>query len=190
VEVDLTLDDRIVDLLAEGFDVALRVGSLRDSSLVARRLATARMICAASPAYLAARGAPAEPEDLGRHTCLRYTYRRSPDLWEFVRGGEARSVRVRGSFSANNGDALRAAALRGLGVVCLPDFMVGDEVERGELVRLLAGWETADVPIHAVWPPQPHLPAKLRLFIDFLNERLPRRCAWPQDRPAALGRVA
>lgn len=176
IELDLTLDDRIVDLLAEGFDVALRIGSLRDSSLVARRLATARVVCAASPAYLARAGTPAEPDDLRRHDCLRYTYRRSPDVWEFVRGGEVRAVRVRGSLSANNGDALRAAALRGLGVVCLPDFMVGEEVERGDLVRLLAGWDTAEAPIHAVWPPQRHPAAKLRAFIDFLAERLPRRC--------------
>jgi DNA-binding transcriptional LysR family regulator len=175
VEVDLTLDDRIVDLLAEGFDLALRIGSMRDSSLVARRLATARQVCAASPAYLAARGAPAEPEDLQRHACLRYTYTRAPDLWEFVRGGEVRAVRVHGSFRANNGDALRTAALRGLGVVFLPDFIVGDDLERGALVRLLTAWDTAEVPIQAVWPSQRHLSAKLRAFIDFLGERLPRR---------------
>jgi DNA-binding transcriptional LysR family regulator len=185
VEVDLTLDDRIVDLLAEGFDVALRVGSLRDSSLVARRLATARQVCAASPAYLAAHGTPREPEDLRRHACLRYTYTRAPDLWEFVRGGEARAVRVRGNLRANNGDALRAAALRGMGVVFLPDFIVGDDLERGALVRLLTAWDTAEVPIQAVWSSQRHLSAKLRAFIDFLGECLPRRCGRSRDAGAA-----
>lgn len=183
VELDLSLDDRIVDLLADGLDLAVRVGALRDSGLIARRLATARQLCAASPAYLAARGGgPSHPDELAGHDCLRYTLRRNPDRWDFARGPESATVRVRGPLAANNGDLLRAAALRGVGVVCLPDFIVGADVERGRLARLLTDWDSPEIPVHAVWPPQPHAAAKLRAFVDFLAERL---CREPGDVGAA-----
>jgi DNA-binding transcriptional LysR family regulator len=185
IEIDLTLNDRVVDLIEEGVDVALRIGSLRDSSLIARRLAAAASVCAASPAYLRAAGTPAHPAELARHNCLRYTLRRTPETWEFLRGdGERHAVRLRGNLSANNGDALRAAALGGLGVVVLPDFIVGEDVAAGRLVRLLDGWTMPEIPIHAVWPPQRHPSPKLRAFVDFLAERLARRCPWSQQPPA------
>jgi DNA-binding transcriptional LysR family regulator len=139
VEVELTLNDRIVDLLEEGYDVAVRIGRLVDSSLVARRLATAGFLCAASAAYLA---------------------------------------RVGGNLRANNGDALRAAAVEGPGVVHLPDFIVGRDIQSGRLQRLLGDWEAPEIPIHAVFPPQRHPSAKLRAFVDFLVERLGRKDGW------------
>lgn len=177
VELDLALEDRVVDLLADGFDLAVRVGSLRDSGLIARRLAAVPQLCAASPAYLASRGGapPSHPGELAGHACLRYTLNRTPDRWDFVRGGaETASVRVRGPLSANNGDALRAAALHGAGVVRMPAFIVGADVEQGRLVRLLPDWHAPEIPVHAVWPPQPHATAKLRAFVDFLAEHLRR----------------
>lgn len=177
LEVDLTLNDRMVDLIEEGFDVAIRIGTLRDSSLVARKIATAASLCAASPAYLAARGTPRALADLASHNCLRYTYRQGPGGWEFERGGERRHVRPRGTLSANNGDALRAAALGGLGIVLLPDFIIGHDVAAGRLVPLLTDWRQPEFPIHAVFPPQRHGSAKLRTFVDFLVDRLGRRCA-------------
>jgi len=178
LQVELSLDDRVVDLLEEGVDVAVRIGRLTDSSLVARRFATARTVCAASAAYLARAGTPTAPADLARHNCLRYSYRRQPDDWSFSRGAERVTVRVAGNLQANNGDVLRAAARGGLGVVCLPDFIAGDDIEAGELVRLLADWTSPEAPIHAVFPPQRHPSAKLCAFIDFLVERLGGEHGW------------
>lgn len=178
IEIELTLNDRFVDLLEEGFDVAVRVGRLGDSSLVARRFATARHVCAASAAYLDRAGRPEAPAALAGHNCLSYSYGRQPDAWAFARGAERLSVRVSGNLQANNGDALRAAACAGLGTVYLPDFILGGDLAAGRLVRLLEDWETPEIPIHAVFPPQRHLSAKLRAFVDFLVERLGRRDGW------------
>ncbi len=178
VEVELTLNDRIVDLLEEGYDVAVRIGRLADSSLVARRFATAGFVCAASTAYLAGAGVPAEPADLKHQNCLRDSYRRQPDEWTFGRGAEQVTVRVGGNLRANNGDALRAAAVEGLGVVYLPDFIVGRDIQSGRLQRLLGDWEAPAIPVHAVFPPQRHPSAKLRAFVDFLVERLGRKDGW------------
>lgn len=172
IEVDLTLNDRFVDLLDEGFDVAVRIGAMPDSSLIARRIAEARQICAASPAYLERHGTPAEPADLARHDCLVYTLRRQPDEWRFLRGEETVAVKVSGSLTANNGDVLHAAALGGVGVIYHPDFIIGADVAAGRLVRLFEPWQTPAVPIHAVYPSQRRPAVKLRVFIDFLVERL------------------
>lgn len=178
VEIELALNDRFVDLLEEGFDLAVRIGQLADSSLIARRLATTRPICAASPAYLARAGIPREPADLARHNCLRYSLRRERDTWSFRRGAEHVAVKIRGNLEANNGDALRSAALEGLGIVCLPDFIIGEDLERGLLRPLLSDWQTPESPIHAVFPPQRHASGKLRAFVDFLVEKLGRKDGW------------
>jgi DNA-binding transcriptional LysR family regulator len=178
IAVELTLNDRFVDLLEEGYDVAVRIGRLADSTLIARRLATARFVCAASDAYLAGAGVPAQPIDLARHNCLRYSYRRQPDEWSFSRGEHQATVRVGGNLQANNGDALRAAACEGLGIVCLPDFIIADDLAAGRLRPLLGGWTAPEIPIHAVFPPQRHPSAKLRAFVDFLVERFDRQQGW------------
>ena len=175
LEVELSLNDRFVDLLEEGFDLAVRVGTLRDSSLIARRLALARMVCVASPPYLERRGVPQHPDDLRHHACLRYTYGRNPDVWEFRRGGERVTVKVGGPIAANNGEVLVAAAVGGLGIVCPPDFIGAGELERGRLVPILSEWTIEPVPVHAVFPPQRQLSAKLRVLIDYLVERLDQR---------------
>lgn len=179
LEIELSLNDRIVDLIEDGLDMAVRVGSLRDSTLIARRLGTAESYCAASPAYLRAAGTPTEPGGLIGHNCLLYTYRRTPELWTFQRGEQRREVRVRGSFSSNNGDALRAAARGGLGIVHLPDFVMGDDVQDGTLTQVLPGWRLPSIPIHAVFPPHRLPSAKLRVLIDFLIEWLGRTCRKP-----------
>lgn len=189
ITVELILNDRFVDLLEEGFDVALRIGRLADSSLIARRLAAARSVCAASETYLAGAGVPTRPEDLARHNCLCYSWRQAPDDWTFLRAGEETTVRVAGNLWANNGDALRAAACAGLGVVYLPDFILMDDIDGGRLQALLPEWATPEIPIHAVFPPQRHPSAKLRAFVDFLVERLGRRDARP-GRHAAPARAA
>ena len=181
VRLELVLNDRVVDLLAEGFDLAVRIGRLADSSLIARRLATTGFVCAAAPAYLARAGTPREPGDLAQHNCLRYSYRPQPEGWSFSRDGEEITVRVGGNLDANNGDALRAAARAGLGIVYLPDFIAAADIAGGALVRLLAGWETPQLPIHAVFPPQRHPSAKLRAYVDFLAAHFGRGVDWAES---------
>ena len=172
VEIDLVLNDRRVDLVDEGFDLAIRIGSLADSNLIARKLATSHSACVASPRYFARRRRPERPEDLAHHLCLRYNYSRAPGEWSFTRDGVTRRVRIDGRYSANNGDVLRDAAISGLGIVFQPMFLVGDALADGRLVRLLEDWDTPSVSIYAVYPESRHVSPKLRAFIDYLATSL------------------
>ncbi len=171
VTVDMTLNDRLVDLVDEGFDLAVRIGRLDDSSLVARRLALCRFIACAAPSYLAQRGRPATPEELADHTCLGYSYAPDGDVWEFVGRDGPRRVRVSGPLRANNGEALAAAAAAGLGIVLSPTFIVSADLRAGRLVSILDDYTVAERGIFAVWPAGRHLSAKVRSFVDFLVER-------------------
>jgi DNA-binding transcriptional LysR family regulator len=177
VTVELTLNDRVVDLVEEGYDLAVRIARLADSSLIARRLAPCRMVVCASPAYLERRGRPRRPADLAGHDCLDYRYQ-AREEWQFEGPEGPVSVRVRGSLEANNGDALRAAAVRGTGVVLQPSFIVGADLAAGRLVPVLPGYRVPELAIHAVYPPGRHLSAKVRSFIDFLAPRYGERPAW------------
>ncbi len=180
--LSVTLTDRYVDLVAEGFDVAIRAGELRDSSLIAVRLATADVILCASRDYLAARGTPNEPEDLADHECLIYAYNTDPGTWTLKGSRGQASVEVSGSFTANNAKLLLEAACRGLGVIFMPAFHVAPYLCDGRLVRVLPAWQKhAPVPIHAVFPASRHLSAKVRVFVDFMVERfrVPPWCALP-----------
>ena len=173
VELDLSLNDRFVDVVDEGLDLAIRIGRLADSSLVARKLATLRLILCASPGYLGDHGAPKTPEDLRRHQCLCYSTNAQAPEWRFVApDGAPFSVPVAGRLHANNGDALRIAALRGQGIVYLPSFIVGGDLQAGTLQSLLPDYMPADSGIYAVYPHSRHLSAKVRAFIDFLAERI------------------
>lgn len=178
VTVDMTLNDRVVDLVDEGFDLAVRIGRLVDSSLVARRLAPCRFVTCAAPAYLAARGRPARPEELEAHSCLAYSYAASGDVWEFIGPDGPRRVRVRGPLRANNGEALAAAAAAGLGIVLSPTFIVGAHLRAGRLVPILDGFAIAERGIFALWPAGRHLSAKVRSFVDFLAERFAPTPYW------------
>ncbi|HYE00777.1 MAG TPA: LysR family transcriptional regulator [Alphaproteobacteria bacterium] len=178
VTAELSLNDRVVDLVEEGYDLAVRIGRLADSSLVARRLAPARMAVAAAPDYLARHGAPARPEDLARHACLTYSYAAAGDEWRFEGPDGPAAVRVAGPFRANNGDAVLAAGLAGLGVLLQPTFIVGEALAAGRLVALLPGWRPAELAIHAVYPSGRHVPPKLRSLVDFLAARFGERPAW------------
>jgi DNA-binding transcriptional LysR family regulator len=164
VQVDLSLSDRVVDLIEEGFDVAVRVGRLADSSMIAKRLASGRRALVASPAYLREHGAPARPDDLRDHHCLLYTYEASGSSW---RVGDT-SVPVKGRLVSNNGDVLLAAAVAGLGVALVPRFMCGPLLANGTLVELLAEHASDDAAIHALYPHNRHLSAKVRAFVDHL----------------------
>jgi len=187
VELDMIMNDRFVDLVDEGFDMAVRIGTLADSSLVARRLAPMRRTVCASTAYLDKHGTPASPDDLKTHECLCYSNVGMAQEWRFVRpDGRPWPVEVRGRLHANNGDALRAAALRGFGLAVLPSFLVGRDFQSGALVSVLEEFLSQDSAVHAVYPHARHLSPKVRAFVDFLAERFGPVPYW--DRPETADR--
>lgn len=175
--VELTLNDRFVNLVEEGYDVAIRIGQLADSSLVARKLAPVRVYACAAPIYLAAHGTPQTPADLARHNCLNYRYSTQGDEWTFLRDSERQSVRVRGTLDANSGEALQQAALHGLGIVLQPTFIAAEALRRGDMVRILPEWTPPALAVYAVYPHRRHLATKVRMFVDFLAEQ------FGQERP-------
>jgi DNA-binding transcriptional LysR family regulator len=152
VRVEMVLNDRLVDLVEEGYDLAIRIGRLADSSLIARRLAPCRLALCASPRYLERHGVPRQPADLARHNCLLYSYSADRNQWSFRVGGSEETVAISGNLVANNGDAVVTAALAGQGIVLQPTFIVGDALRAGTLVRLLPDHEVPDLDIHAVYP--------------------------------------
>ena len=181
-EIDVTLSDRVVDLVDEGFDVAIRIARLADSSLIARRIAPCRIDACASPAYLRKHGAPLRPADLAGHNCLGYSYAALRNEWRFTGPDGVDSVRVTGRLNANNGDVLRLAALRGEGIVIQPTFLIGDDLASGELVPILPGFVPDELVIQAVYPHSRHLSVKVRSFIDFLVERFGQEPEWDRWR--------
>jgi DNA-binding transcriptional LysR family regulator len=179
LEIDVSMNDRFVDLVEEGFDVAVRIGALQDSSLIVRRLAPIRRVICASPAYLAAHGAPAHPQDLAKHQCLINTNLAPGREWRFA-GPDGKPIvaHVGGRISMNSGDALRVAALGGLGLTELPTFIVGRDLQSGTLVSVLGDFTPQTMALHAVYPHARHLSPKVRVFIDFLAERFGPRPYW------------
>ncbi len=179
--VDLTLNDRLVDLVEEGFDVGVRIAPLVDSSLVARRLAPSRSVLSAAPAYLDVRGAPRDLDELEDHACLIYSYQATGEAWRLTGPGGARRLKVSGPLRVNNGDAILAAALGGLGVALLPCFICGEDLRAGRLVRVLPDWGLAsDGAVSAVYPAARHLSPKVRVFVDFLAERFGDKPYWDE----------
>lgn len=169
VSFDLSVSDRVVDLVEEGFDLAVRVGSPGSDQLVARRLGRVQLWMAAAPAYLARRGVPGSPDELADHVLLSYTNVAAPHLWRLVGpGGDVREVAVRGPLRANSGEVLASAAAAGLGINCEPDYMLAPLIASGALVRVLPDWVRAAGDILAVYPSRRHLSVKLRLFVDHL----------------------
>ena len=175
VSVDLILQHSQVDLLEERIDLAIRLGQLLDSSLIARKLYAIEMVLCASPAYLAANGTPQQPRDLVKHNCLIYTYA-AGRAWTFTdqRSGKTEVIRISGHLLANSGDALLAFALKNTGIVLAPDYLAADELAAGRLIRLLPDYKTQDMPVYAVYPHGHYLSAKTRTFIDFLAARFAR----------------
>jgi DNA-binding transcriptional LysR family regulator len=172
VELDITLTDRVVDLVEEGFDLAVRIvlaGRLPDSSLVARQIASDRMLLCASPGYL--RNAPPLnlPQDLTQHAVMAYAWWSGGDAWRFTSpDGDELNITVRPRLRTNSGDTCRAAALADQGVIYQPEFLVGSDVRAGRLVGLLPGWRGPTLDIHAVYPSRTHLSGKVRAMVDFL----------------------
>lgn len=170
VKLDISLSDRKIDLIEEGFDLAIRIGSLAESGLIARKLGTDHAIICASPAYLKKHGTPKTPKDLARHSCLGYTFSSSGDEWQLTSGDEQTSVRIDGAIRADNGDMLRLAAVSGAGLISQPLFIVEDDLRAGRLVQVLAQYASLELGIYALYPSRKHLSAKVRTFVDFLVE--------------------
>lgn len=178
LRLDITLNDRIIDLVGEGYDVAVRIAALPDSSLIAAKLAPNRRLVCASPDYLARAGTPRHPQDLRRHNCFGYTYQATGNNWRFVGPEGPVTVRVTGTLSANNGEILKAAMRQGLGLGLVPSFSVTDELKSGELVAVLPDYSDTETSVYAVYPHSRHLSAKVRAFVDFLRDRFGPEPYW------------
>jgi len=170
VSLGLELDDTPIDIVAEGFDVAIAMGHLDSSSLIGRTLAVTDSLVCASPDYLSRRGHPRDPRELRAHECLSFQARSGRNTWKFSRGSTRIDVRIEAALAINNGEALKHLALEGLGIVLVTDWLVKDELEDGSLVRLFADYaiEPQGMPITALYPSRVHLPLKVRAFLDFV----------------------
>ncbi|APR84225.1 Transcriptional regulator, LysR family protein [Minicystis rosea] len=189
IELDLVLTDRHVDLVGEGVDVALRIGSLGDSSLLARRLATIRHVVCASPAYLEQHGAPQSPEALRDHACLLDT--NQPRDWHLDSERGSTHVQVTGPLRVNSAHAVRRAALAGLGIGYMPTFVCGADLVRGALVQVLPGHRATTAALHAVFPTGRRVSAKVQAFVDHMRASLGERPpwdAWLDPAPSAAGK--
>lgn len=174
IELELDLDNKIIDLIEKQIDVAIRITTLIDSSLVARRLADVRLLTVASPDYLARMGVPKKPDDLKNHTGLHYALLRAPNEWYFQHDGETVNVRVPGQLRCNSDDALKHAALEGLGVTRFPEVFIAREIAEGRLVRLLEDYEPPPSSLCAVFPTRANMPSKVRVFVDYLAQHFRR----------------
>ncbi|MFC0132486.1 LysR family transcriptional regulator [Massilia eurypsychrophila] len=168
VQLDISLSDRKIDLVDEGFDLAIRIGAMPQSDLIARKIGGVHSIVCAAPAYLARHGAPQTPAELTGHACLGYTLTGSGAEWRMEGPDGAVTVAISGPIRADNGDIIRLAAQSGAGIVFQPHFIVGDDIDAGRLVRLLPDWQSAELGVYAVYPSRKHLSAKVRTFVDFI----------------------
>ncbi len=182
VEFDLNLNDRRVDLIEEGVDVALRIGRLQDSSHIARRLFDVRAVVCASPHYLKVHGEPQTPDDLRNHRCLVYSNLADPGRWGYKdEDGNVLKVGVQPVMSASSGDFLANAAAHGMGLVIQPTFIASESIRRGNLVPVLTKYDWPISPAYAIYPPTRHLSYRVRAFIDFLAERFSGTPQWDRD---------
>lgn len=172
LDLDIELSDRHADLIAEGFDLGLRIANLKDSSLIAKPLGAYRMKCAASPEYLARHPAIKTPEDLEAHSCLTYSLVAQPTNWALIRGEEETRIKVRSALQLNNGDLLAQAACQHLGVLYQPDFILNPYLECGALEPILTDWQDRTVHTWLVYPARKYLPMKVQAMLGFLKSRL------------------
>jgi DNA-binding transcriptional LysR family regulator len=169
---DIELSDRAVDLVDEGFDVAVRIGDIGSQNLIGRKIALTQLVCCASPDYVKRMGEPRKPEELARHVCLTYEYASVRNVWPFRdRQGGEHNVRISGPIHANSGRLLVALAVQGVGITYEPDFTVGPDVLAGRLVRLLPNYQAPPTNVYVVYPSRRHLSAKVRVFAEFLAQR-------------------
>jgi DNA-binding transcriptional LysR family regulator len=168
--IDITLSDRVADLVEEGFDMAVRIGQLPASSLISRKLASTRMVLCASPEYLQRRGAPGRPEELLHHDVISYSLFSTGENWSFAGPDGDGSVKVTPRVRTNSGDTCRAAALQHQGIILQPTFIVGADLAQGTLQEIMPGYRSVELGIHAVYPSRKFVSPKVRLLIDFLVE--------------------
>lgn len=181
VRIDIDLSDKRIDLIAEGFDLAIRIGNLQDSSLIAKKISTSRQVPCASPGFIAKHGPIKAPEDFNELPGLVYSNLRTPSNWHYVTPqGKAGTVRVCQRLSATNGDVLRDAAIAGLGVVNLPSFLLYESVNAGELVPLMVDHNWSELDIFVVYPKTTILPRRTRAFVDFIAWRIDKNPHWNQ----------
>lgn len=181
--VDIEMDDRLVDLVEEGYDLAIRIKALDDSALVAKRLAPSRNVICAAPDYLALHGEPQTPHDLRDHRCLIYTYGVNPLEWQFRDSANMKiSVTITGPLHCNSGLVLREVALAGMGILLTPTFYVGDVIRSGRLRPILTGYtQFPKANVYAIYPERRHLSPKVRAFVDFLGERFGDNPDWDRS---------
>ena len=172
LRVSLMLEDRESDIIAEGYDLAIRISYPEDSSLVGRKISEMENYVCASPAYLNTNGTPKTPADLANHHCLHYNLISERDEWTFKNGPSEESVPINSRFCSNNGDVLVQAAIDGLGITVMPKFIVEQALENGQLVRILKGMERPPLSIYLLYPSRSHIPAKTRKMIDYLVKHL------------------
>jgi DNA-binding transcriptional LysR family regulator len=170
VSLDVTLGDRVVDLVDEGYDVAIRIATLPSSTLISKRLTSTRLILCASPEYLQKNGTPIQPNELGMHAVISYSYLSTRDEWHFKGPQGPVSVKTQPCIHTNSGDTCRAAALAHQGIILQPGFLVGDDLKVGTLVELMPEFHALELGIYAVYPTRKHVPPKVRALIDFLTE--------------------
>ncbi|MGI9464944.1 MAG: LysR substrate-binding domain-containing protein, partial [Aestuariivirgaceae bacterium] len=183
VRVVIKVTDRPVDIVGEGLDVAIRIGRLEDSSLMARKIGEARRLICASPAYLKRAGTPQHPGDLADHSCVIYRTSPGKNLWEFCAGKKPVQVQVSGPLFCDDGETLVSAACAGLGLILVPEWLAGPEVSAGRLVEALPGFQVDPdaSPLYAVYAPGAYTPPKIRAFVDFLSGRFSRNYTWAQQ---------
>lgn len=180
VDIEVSLSDRLVDLVEEGFDLALRITAQLDPSLIARRLCAVKIVCCAAPAYLARAGTPHTLQDLTRHDCLIYTNSPRSNEWFFTGPNGVERIALKGGWRANNGNILRVAALEGEGIICQPTFLVGEDLRCKRLVQVLPDYRLPDLAMYVVYPSRRHLSAKVRALVDYLQERLGDPPPWDE----------
>ena len=178
VKLDLDLSDRQVDLVEEGFDLAIRIAALDDSNLAARPITRSRHALVASPSYFEGQPIPQTPDELGSYQCLEYTNRADPS-WHYVApDGKHGSVHLSQHLRANNGEFLRDAAIAGLGIVMQPTFIIYESLASGQLIRLLPDYDWREITVYAVYPQTRYLPVRVRAFIDYLADYFDRKTAY------------
>ncbi len=172
VALDVTLADRVVDLVEEGFDVAIRIATLPSSTLISKRLASTRMVLCASPPYLEAHGVPLHPSELAAHAVISYSYWSTKDEWHFDGPQGPVTVKTNPCIHTNSGDTCRAAALAHQGIILQPTFLVGGDLAEGALVELMPGYRSIELGIYAIYPSRKHVSPKVRALINFLAEHV------------------
>ncbi len=180
VQVSLKLSDRFIDVVAEGFDLGIRIAELEDTSLIARKIAPCKRVFCASPEYLKQKSIPKVPKDLANHDCLIYSNELKPDNWKLHGPEGINSIKVNGPVCADNGDILKAAAVSGLGITLLPTFIVGPDICAGRLQQVLPDYCPPEISIYTIFPSHRYLPAKVRTFVDFLSDYFGDNPNWDQ----------